>query len=100
MKKKRFKAELLSGHKESAVEVPFDPADEWQIDPRPLWRGRRGHSVDVVINGVSFESAIVPRQKRFYLLVDRESQGAARVSDGDLVTVTVRPKLADVDRSK
>jgi len=93
MKKKRFKAQLLSGHKEMmAVEVPFDPAVEWQIDPRPLWRGRRGHTVDVVINRVAFESAIVPRQKKFYLLVDRESQSSTGVSDGDLVTVTVMPR--------
>ena len=93
MKKKRFKAELLSGHKEMmAVEVPFDPAVEWQIDPRPLWHGRRGHTVDVVINRVAFESAIVPRQKKFYLLVDRESQSSTGVSDGDLVTVTVMPR--------
>jgi len=93
MKKKRFKGQLLSGHKEMmAVEVPFDPAVEWQIDPRPLWRGRRGHTVDVVINRVAFESAIVPRQKKFYLLVDRESQSSAGVSDGDLVTVTVMPR--------
>ena len=75
-----------------AVEVPFDPAVEWQIDPRPLWRGRRGHTVDVVINRVAFESAIVPRQKKFYLLVDRESQSSTGVSDGDLVTVTVMPR--------
>ena len=27
MKQKRFEAKLLSGHKESAVEVPFDPAE-------------------------------------------------------------------------
>jgi len=93
MKKKRFKGQLLSGHKEMmAVEVPFDPAVEWQIDPRPLWRGRRGHTVDVVINRVAFESAIVPRQKKFYLLVDRESQSSTGVSDGDLVTVTVMPR--------
>ena len=93
MKKKRFKGQLLSGHKEMmAVEVPFDPAVEWQIDPRPLWRGRRGHTVDVVINRVAFESSIVPRQKKFYLLVDRESQSSAGVSHGDLVTVTVMPR--------
>jgi hypothetical protein len=29
MKKKNFKAEVISGHKEDAVEVPFDPALEW-----------------------------------------------------------------------
>jgi len=93
MKKKRFKAQLLSGHKEMmAVEVPFDPAAEWQIDPKPLWRGRRGHSVDAVINRVAFESAIVPRQKRFYLLVDAETAKSAGISTGGLVEVSVEPR--------
>jgi len=93
MKKKRFKAQLLSGHKEMmAVEVPFDPAEEWQIDPKPLWRGRRGHSVDAVINRVAFESAIVPRQKRFYLLVDTETAKSAGISSGGLVEVSVEPR--------
>jgi len=91
MKKKRFQAELLSGHKESAVEIPFDPAEEWQIDPQPLWRGRRGYSVDAVINRVSFESAIVPRQKKFYLLIDAETAKSAGISPGGLVEVTVEP---------
>jgi hypothetical protein len=35
MKKKKFKGEVLSGHKEDAVEVPFDPAKEWGIPRRP-----------------------------------------------------------------
>jgi hypothetical protein len=63
MKKKHFKAEVLSGHKDNAVEVPFDPAQEWGIEPQPLWRGRRGHKVLAKIRGLAFESAIVPRQK-------------------------------------
>jgi hypothetical protein len=92
MKKKRFKAQLLSGHKEMmTVEVPFDPVEAWQIDPQPLWRGRRGHSVDVVINRVSFKSAIVPRQKKFYLLIDAETTKSAGISSGGLVEVSVKP---------
>ena len=91
MKKKRFKAEVVSGHKESAVEVPFNPAEEWQIDPQPLWRGRRGYPVDVVIKRVSFESAIVPRQKKFYLLIDAEAAKSAGISSGGLVEVAVEP---------
>ena len=91
MKKKRFKAEVLSGHKERAVEVPFDPSEEWQIDPKPLWRGRRGHSVKVVINRVAFESAIVPRQKKFYLLIDAEAAKSAGISSRELVEVAVEP---------
>ena len=93
MKKKRFKAQLLSGHKEMmAVEVPFDPAEEWQIDPKPLWRGRRGHPVQAVIRRVAFESAIVPRQKKFYLLVDTETAKSAGISSGGFVEVSVEPR--------
>jgi hypothetical protein len=91
VKRKKFKAELLSGHKENAVEVPFDPSDEWKIHPQALWRGRRGHQVHAKINGVSFESSIVPRQKKFYLLIDAESAAAAGVAEGDLVGVELRP---------
>jgi ribosomal protein L21E len=92
MKKTTFKAEVLSGHKEDAVEVPFDPAKEWGIPPKSLWRGRRGHVVNATVNGFSFESSIVPRQKKFYLLINGESERAARITDGDVVTVTVQPQ--------
>ena len=91
MKKKRFKAEVLSGHKEDAIEVPFDPAQEWCLPPRPLWRGRRGHIVNATVNGFSFASPIVPRRKKFYLLIDAEAAKSARVSAGALVQVAVEP---------
>ena len=90
-KKKKFKAEVLSGHKENAVEVPFDPAKEWGIPPKPLWRGRRGHFVNATVNGFSFEGSIVPRQKKFYLLIDAEAGKAVGVSEGLLALVEVEP---------
>jgi hypothetical protein len=90
-KKKKFKAEVLSGHKQLAVEVPFDPAKEWGIPPKPLWRGRRGHFVNARLNGFSFESSIVPRQKKFYLLIDAEAAKSAEVSDGSIVQVALEP---------
>jgi hypothetical protein len=91
MKKKKFKAEVLSGHKEDAVEVPFDPEQVWGVPPKPLWRGRRGHLVNATVNGFSFESSIVPRQKKFYLLIDAEAAKAAGVPDGVKVEVVVEP---------
>jgi hypothetical protein len=91
MKKKTFKAEVLSGHKENAVEVPFDPALEWAIPSKPLWRGRRGHQVNATVNGFSFASSIVPRQKRFYLLIDAAAEKAAGVSAGSIVRVALEP---------
>ena len=91
MKKKKFKAEILSGHKEDAVEVPFDPAQEWGIPPKPLWRGRRGHFVNATVNGFAFESSIVPRQKKLYLLIDAEARKSAGVSERNVVRVMVEP---------
>lgn len=92
MKKKIFKAEVLSGHKDHAVEVPFDPISAWGLPPQPIWRGRRGHVVRGTLNGFAFaESFIVPRQKKFYLVLDRELERAAGVGVGDRVTVALEP---------
>jgi hypothetical protein len=91
MHKRKFRGELLAGHKESAVEVPFDPAKQWGIPPRPLWRGRRGHLVNATVNGFSFESSIVPRQKRFYLLIDAEAKQAAHLSEEVELEISVEP---------
>lgn len=93
--KKKFKAEVLTGHKGQAVEVPFNPAEVWGTPPRSIWRGRRGHCVRGTVNGFVFaESFIVSRQKKFYLLLDRELAQAAGLSTGDNVTVVVEPAAA------
>ena len=92
MKQRRFKAEVLSGHKAAnAVEVPFDPAWAWGIDPKPLWRGRKGHEVKGKLNGCAFESFIVPRSKKFWMLIDERLRRKAKVSAGDVVNVSVEP---------
>jgi hypothetical protein len=91
MSRKRFKGEVLAGHKDMAVEVPFDPAAEWGLQPKSLWRGRRGHAVNATVNGISFESSIVPRQKKFYLLIDSTTTKAAGVSSGVVVQIAVEP---------
>lgn len=93
MKKRRFEAELLTRHKDGAFEVPFDPAHEWKIAARPLWRGRRGFLVSGTINGINFESAIVPRQKKFYLLIDRDLKKSSRLSDGARALIVIGPLL-------
>jgi hypothetical protein len=94
MKNKKFKAEVRSGHKEDAVEVPFDPTEVWGIEPKPLWRGRRGHVVKGRLNGRNFESFIVPRSKRFYMLIDEELERKAGVTVGDIVEVAVELSAA------
>jgi hypothetical protein len=89
--KKKFKAQLLSGHKDHAVEVPFDPTVEWKVEPRLLWRGRRGFPVRGKIGTATFESAIVPRQKKFYLLIDRDLQQSTGLSEGSGAVITIEP---------
>jgi hypothetical protein len=88
--KKKFSGKLLSGHKD-AVEVPFDPGREWHLQPQVLRPGRRGFRVKVRIKGSAFDSAIVPRQQRWFLLVDTDAARSAAVSVADRVQVTVEP---------
>ena len=89
--KKSFTGELLSGHKGNALEVPFDPAKEWKIEAQLLWRGRRGFGVRARVKDRTFESSIVPRQKKFYLLIETEIVKAAGLDLGSRVRVTVEP---------
>jgi hypothetical protein len=91
VKRERFEGVVLLGHKEAAVEVPFDPETRWSIPAAPLRPGRRGHFVRGNLNGTQFESAIVPRSKRFWLLLRDEILKSARVSAGDRVKVAIEP---------
>ena len=93
MKPERFKGEVLEGHKGAAVEVPFNPESKWKIPPRPLWRGRRGHRVHAKLDGASFDGFIVPRARRFFLLLDERVRSAAGLSAGDLVTIELTPVI-------
>jgi len=68
----RFEAELLSGHKGAAVEA--------------------------VLDGVPFASAIVPRMRRHFLLVDDEVCARARAHIGAVVKVAVRPATRPKDK--
>jgi SOS-response transcriptional repressor LexA len=45
------------------------------------------------LNGTAFESAIVPRSRAFWLLLDDSVLGAAGVSVGDTVRVAVEPTV-------
>lgn len=92
MKKKQFTAEILTGHKDNAVEVPFNPAEVWGLSPQPIWRGRRGHAVSGTLNGFRFdEGFIVPRAKKFFLIIDKDMSSAAGVGVGDKVRISVVP---------
>ena len=89
--KKSFTGELLSGHKQNALEVPFDPAAEWHVQPQALWRGRRGFRVKARVRNHTFESSIVPRQKRFYLLIEREVVESTGLVVGGRIRITIEP---------
>ena len=90
--KKKFNGEVLTGHKEHAVEVPFDPIETWGLQPRPIWRGRRGYIVSGTLNGFHFdESFIVPRSKKFFLIVDKDMEREAGIAVGEVVRISVEP---------
>ena len=91
MKAIRFQAPLLSGHKGAAVEVPFDPGKKWEAPSQQLRPGRRGHIASATLDGIKFDSAIVARSRRFWLLVDESVIVAAKTRIGEIVDVTVAP---------
>ena len=91
MKPSAFTATLLDGHKGAALEVPFDPASRWNARPVPLRPGRRGTPVHGSLNGRAFESAVVPRSKRFFLLVSQALQAELRLRIGSTVRVSLAP---------
>lgn len=87
----RFTATLLDGHKGAAFEVPFDPAERWDSPPERLTAGRRGHRVSGKVKGVAFESAIVPRSRRFWLLIDDDVRKEAKLDVGSSAKIELRP---------
>lgn len=89
--KVRVNGVLKAGHKGPAVEVPFDPADEWGVRQVALWPGRKGYRVEVLLNGVRFRSAVVSRLRRFFVLVDESIARKAGLAIGGSATLTVWP---------
>ena len=96
MKKRRFEAELLSGHKGEAILVPFDPEEVWGIPPRAVasktYGSRPGHLVRGTLNGHPFDGWIGRRWGKFFLLVNQVLQREARVREGDVVSIAVEPR--------
>ena len=94
MRTESFQAELRSGHKEHAVQVPFDPGVRWALTAQRLWPRRRGYPVHATLDGVAFDSAIVTRSLRFWLLIPAEIAGSGAVSVGQRCSITVAPRQA------
>jgi hypothetical protein len=95
MKSARFQGTLLDGHTGAAVEVPFNPTARWSIPARQLRRGRRGHHVRGTLNGTIFDSAVVPRSRKFYLLIDESLMQSAGVDVGETVDVVLEPLIIE-----
>jgi predicted DNA-binding protein (MmcQ/YjbR family) len=74
MAAKRFRGTVIEGHKESAVEVPPAIVEAWG-EPKPLRAGRRGYEVRGKLNGEPMESVVVPRSRKFWLIVDSIDAG-------------------------
>lgn len=95
MKIESFDGVIHSGHKQDAVEVPFDPAERWSQAAKPLWPARRGHAVSGRLNACAFDSFIVARSRRFWLLLPAAVEVQADVRVGDSVHIEVAPRQVD-----
>ena len=82
----RFRGVVLAGHKQNAIEVPFDPGTKWSITTQAIRAGRRGYAVRAQINGKPFDSFVVARSKKFWLLLPAEVEAKA----GGEVAITLQ----------
>jgi len=90
----RFRATLVAGKRGFACEVPFDPAERWSLPVVPVAKRTRGVEVAATIDDVSFDSAVVTRSRRHWLLVGNETAAKIGKRDGDAVTVVLAPRGA------
>src|SRR5215475_5851698 len=92
MKKARFEAELIEGHKGvTVVLAPFDPEQRWSEKPLRLDRRRHGWLVAASANGVKFDGFIGERWNRFFIIIDSDLRDAANVAVGDTLKMSVEP---------
>ena len=96
----KFDAVVYAGHTLHGAEVPFDPATEWGIPPMHLRKGHNAHLVEGTINGRRFQGEIVPRMKKFFLVIDDGTIAGARISGGQTVSITVQPVRAQVHQKE
>jgi hypothetical protein len=94
-KRRVIEGVLASGHKGTAVAIPFDPGAEWGTPEIALWPGRRGYPVEVLLGVIRFRSAIVCRMRRWFLLVDESLARRAGLSVGDIAKLTIWPDVAE-----
>ncbi|HET6983626.1 MAG TPA: DUF1905 domain-containing protein [Myxococcaceae bacterium] len=92
MRKARFEAELVEGHKGvTAVLVPFDPEAVWRQRPFRLAGRRHGWVVTGTANGARFDGYVGERWNRFFITFDEALRKAARARVGDVVALVIAP---------
>lgn len=92
---KRFHALVQDGHKGCAVEVPFDPRATWGVEPSVVAYGRvRGIPVRGSAGGASFESCIIRRWGKYFLLLSAEVVENAGLTPGEDVEIAVSPAIS------
>ena len=95
MKKVRFEAELIMGHKNiAAVLVPFSPERVWKstavlVDAPYSQRPQAAHLVAGTIDGTPFDGWIGKRWGRHFLIVDQALRKRAGVAVGDVVELVL-----------
>lgn len=94
MRARSFNGIAQAGHKESAIEVPFDPGAVWRIEVQSIRPGRRGYRVTAVVNGFRFSSHVVARSKKFWLLLPVRVVTGAKIRLGRIVGVKLQPENA------
>ena len=90
----RFQSVVLDGHKGLAFEIPFDPGTAWGIADVRLRPGRRGYRVRGTLNNVRFESVVVGRARRFFVLINAQMQAECHLQAGAAVRVSLSPASA------
>jgi hypothetical protein len=92
MNKVQFEAELIEGHKGvTVVLVPFDPEKKWSQKPVRLEGRRHGWVIAGSANGVRFDGYIGERWNRFFIIIDNDLRGAANVTVGDILKMSIEP---------
>ena len=92
MRKTRFEAELIEGHKGvTVVLVPFDPEEKWSQKPIRLDARRHGWLITGTVNGIEFEGFIGERWNRFFIIIENELRALAKVSVGDPLKLVIEP---------
>jgi Domain of unknown function (DUF1905) len=89
MQERSFTGVVQAGHKEHAVEVPFNPSELWGRGPERFAPGRRGVVVRGRIHGVEFTSHVVSRSGKHWLLLPPEVERALGVQVGGEASVSL-----------